>query len=187
MIRRPPRSTQQETLFPYTTLFRSGRERHEHGLSVKIRNPGSRNHEKREQPNAASHIQPKNRREMSLRNVVRLYDRRAETEPVEQIGKSGKNNHHSQQSKDLRRKQPCQKNTDSDRNDLIKASPQDAPGQTGKNFLPKDAHQRSGISIRSSVTLASELPRDTSTSISLCGLPCRDNRPPFAAKDQLRQ
>ena len=23
MIRRPPRSTQQETLFPYTTLFRS--------------------------------------------------------------------------------------------------------------------------------------------------------------------
>ena len=24
MIRRPPRSTQQETLFPYTTLFRSG-------------------------------------------------------------------------------------------------------------------------------------------------------------------
>ena len=26
MIRRPPRSTQQETLFPYTTLFRSGLE-----------------------------------------------------------------------------------------------------------------------------------------------------------------
>src|SRR5213079_2201103 len=25
MIRRPPRSTQQPTLFPYTTLFRSGR------------------------------------------------------------------------------------------------------------------------------------------------------------------
>src|SRR5213075_3441947 len=25
MIRRPPRSTQQGTLFPYTTLFRSGR------------------------------------------------------------------------------------------------------------------------------------------------------------------
>src|SRR6186997_3655233 len=28
MIRRPPRSTQQPTLFPYTTLFRS---RHRHG------------------------------------------------------------------------------------------------------------------------------------------------------------
>ena len=27
MIRRPPRSTQQETLFPYTTLFRSPRDR----------------------------------------------------------------------------------------------------------------------------------------------------------------
>src|SRR3546814_3041368 len=27
MIRRPPRSTRTDTLFPYTTLFRSGRER----------------------------------------------------------------------------------------------------------------------------------------------------------------
>src|SRR3546814_1842505 len=28
MIRRPPRSTRTDTLFPYTTLFRSARERH---------------------------------------------------------------------------------------------------------------------------------------------------------------
>src|SRR3546814_1399653 len=28
MIRRPPRSTRTDTLFPYTTLFRSHRERH---------------------------------------------------------------------------------------------------------------------------------------------------------------
>src|SRR3546814_2809438 len=28
MIRRPPRSTRTDTLFPYTTLFRSGRFRH---------------------------------------------------------------------------------------------------------------------------------------------------------------
>src|SRR3546814_5219136 len=28
MIRRPPRSTRTDTLFPYTTLFRSGRLRH---------------------------------------------------------------------------------------------------------------------------------------------------------------
>src|SRR3546814_3396541 len=28
MIRRPPRSTRTDTLFPYTTLFRSGRWRH---------------------------------------------------------------------------------------------------------------------------------------------------------------
>src|SRR5881628_3100971 len=28
MIRRPPRSTRQSTLFPYTTLFRSGMLRH---------------------------------------------------------------------------------------------------------------------------------------------------------------
>src|SRR3546814_3425879 len=28
MIRRPPRSTRTDTLFPYTTLFRSGRPEH---------------------------------------------------------------------------------------------------------------------------------------------------------------
>src|SRR3546814_12131971 len=28
MIRRPPRSTRTDTLFPYTTLFRSGRDEH---------------------------------------------------------------------------------------------------------------------------------------------------------------
>src|SRR3546814_7992574 len=28
MIRRPPRSTRTDTLFPYTTLFRSGPDRH---------------------------------------------------------------------------------------------------------------------------------------------------------------
>src|SRR3546814_7068426 len=31
MIRRPPRSTRTDTLFPYTTLFRSGRARPESG------------------------------------------------------------------------------------------------------------------------------------------------------------
>src|SRR3546814_7848221 len=33
MIRRPPRSTRTDTLFPYTTLFRSHRPRH-HGSTV---------------------------------------------------------------------------------------------------------------------------------------------------------
>src|SRR3546814_10053223 len=28
MLRRPPRSTRTDTLFPYTTLFRSGRQNH---------------------------------------------------------------------------------------------------------------------------------------------------------------
>src|SRR5881396_3950078 len=31
MIRRPPRSTRYETLFPYTTLFRSAHGLHDHG------------------------------------------------------------------------------------------------------------------------------------------------------------
>src|SRR3546814_14683838 len=33
MIRRPPRSTRTDTLFPYTTLFRSGVERHFDGAT----------------------------------------------------------------------------------------------------------------------------------------------------------
>src|SRR3546814_4636543 len=32
MIRRPPRSTRTDTLFPYTTLFRSGRDERLSGL-----------------------------------------------------------------------------------------------------------------------------------------------------------
>src|SRR3546814_12888389 len=34
MIRRPPRSTRTDTLFPYTTLFRSGRQRGGSGAGV---------------------------------------------------------------------------------------------------------------------------------------------------------
>src|SRR3546814_6785510 len=34
MIRRPPRSTRTDTLFPYTTLFRSGAERVEQVVDV---------------------------------------------------------------------------------------------------------------------------------------------------------
>src|SRR3546814_19570334 len=37
MIRRPPISTRTDTLFPYTTLFRSGR----HEPALAIRKPGS--------------------------------------------------------------------------------------------------------------------------------------------------
>src|SRR3546814_16744795 len=40
MIRRPPRSTRTDTLFPYTTLFRSGyeprMERNEHGTIARV-------------------------------------------------------------------------------------------------------------------------------------------------------
>src|SRR3546814_7388181 len=36
MIRRPPRSTRTDTLFPYTTLFRSGRHRAETAGDVSV-------------------------------------------------------------------------------------------------------------------------------------------------------
>src|SRR3546814_12635831 len=39
MIRRPPRSTRTDTLFPYTTLFRSGRLR-PHGRLLQLRGYG---------------------------------------------------------------------------------------------------------------------------------------------------
>src|SRR3546814_18109204 len=50
MIRRPPRSTRTDTLFPYTTLFRSGRrvrlqrQRHRAG-SVQRETPGHPRHQ----------------------------------------------------------------------------------------------------------------------------------------------
>src|SRR3546814_15076855 len=34
MIRRPPRSTRTDTLFPYTTLFRSGSQRTDAGVAA---------------------------------------------------------------------------------------------------------------------------------------------------------
>src|SRR3546814_5330360 len=36
MILRPPRSTRTDTLFPYTTRFRSARRQHEHRLAPRI-------------------------------------------------------------------------------------------------------------------------------------------------------
>src|SRR3546814_11193062 len=42
MIRRPPRSTRTDTLFPYTTLFRSGRGRRLRPGSAPWRAPDSR-------------------------------------------------------------------------------------------------------------------------------------------------
>src|SRR3546814_1585826 len=40
MIRRPPRSTRTDTLFPYTTLFRSGRCTRRQGGAVAARRSG---------------------------------------------------------------------------------------------------------------------------------------------------
>src|SRR3546814_12289171 len=37
MIRRPPRSTRTDTLFPYTTLFRSGRQGSRPGIGASFR------------------------------------------------------------------------------------------------------------------------------------------------------
>src|SRR3546814_14160278 len=39
MIRRPPRSTRTDTLFPYTTLFRSGRVCEQNGIEHRLTKP----------------------------------------------------------------------------------------------------------------------------------------------------
>src|SRR3546814_1994582 len=41
MIRRPPRSTRTDTLFPYTTLFRSGRWKFFGGLPIEASGGGA--------------------------------------------------------------------------------------------------------------------------------------------------
>src|SRR3546814_5503944 len=53
MIRRPPRSTRTDTLFPYTTLFRS-RER-----QISLRDDRACPRPGRNAPHPASHIPPK--------------------------------------------------------------------------------------------------------------------------------
>src|SRR3546814_13124513 len=44
MIRRPPRSTRTDTLFPYTTLFRSARGRADAALPAERLGTGARSH-----------------------------------------------------------------------------------------------------------------------------------------------
>src|SRR3546814_4642580 len=55
MIRRPPRSTRTDTLFPYTTLFRSG-PRHERARTPERgrRDPADRVGRRRGRPDAAT-------------------------------------------------------------------------------------------------------------------------------------
>src|SRR3546814_4629479 len=43
MIRRPPRSTRTDTLFPYTTLFRSLNRHHPSGTFAPVKNPATAN------------------------------------------------------------------------------------------------------------------------------------------------
>src|SRR3546814_1115831 len=62
MIRRPPRSTRTDTLFPYTTLFRSGGEPASGGKRLGNRQPGeARGGEEPVQPVPATRLggQPK--------------------------------------------------------------------------------------------------------------------------------
>src|SRR3546814_11428664 len=59
MIRRPPRSTRTDTLFPYTTLFRSEEDRcrQEEGEEVVAKpSPGGRRPRKRERKNISHGI-----------------------------------------------------------------------------------------------------------------------------------
>src|SRR6188472_4753714 len=58
MIRRPPRSTRETTLFPYTTLFRSGARsrRWQRSRSRCCSSPGTRSEEHTSELQSQSHI-----------------------------------------------------------------------------------------------------------------------------------
>src|SRR3546814_4443790 len=72
MIRRPPRSTRTDTLFPYTTLFRSGgqdaKKHHPHldfGIEQSVRQKGQchpKNREKHISAGKHSQMEPPNRK-----------------------------------------------------------------------------------------------------------------------------
>src|SRR3546814_8205046 len=81
MLRRPPRSTRTDTLFPYTTLFRSPRERL--GRSLCLSEPDGRRHSglqgdpraRRRGPEAASGAGPRHRSEehtSELQSLMRI-------------------------------------------------------------------------------------------------------------------
>src|SRR3546814_14482370 len=65
MIRRPPRSTRTDTLFPYTTLFRSGRE----GLAL-----DTREHQKRCEGEEDDHLAEHGRFDYLLRSTHRFFE-----------------------------------------------------------------------------------------------------------------
>src|SRR3546814_6816055 len=59
MIRRPPRSTRTDTLFPYTTLFRSHRPETRHKALRRIRRSRHRAFPRRRRPRRASQRRPR--------------------------------------------------------------------------------------------------------------------------------
>src|SRR3546814_2187318 len=79
MIRRPPRSTRTDTLFPYTTLFRSDRRlRHLEEQQRRQREPDHEGIEaeiglRRDQPGAAGAIADENQPEKGQRYVEQRF------------------------------------------------------------------------------------------------------------------
>src|SRR3546814_9443916 len=75
MIRRPPRSTRTDTLFPYTTLFRSVRSRGARmSLSTRVPTPSSwppGNHGKRT-ANSASAVNRSEEHTSELQSLMRI-------------------------------------------------------------------------------------------------------------------
>src|SRR3546814_12415870 len=68
MIRRPPRSTRTDTLFPYTTLFRSGQRR--------LRARGGGHRALQDRPASPALGKPELRRRPARRRGIRAGDRR---------------------------------------------------------------------------------------------------------------
>src|SRR5216110_509721 len=77
MIRRPPRSTQAHTLFPYTTLFRSNNDNRMFRLCFgRVSQPGSAYDERASPPGGAASSQKRRRRQRPPRTGPERIDLR---------------------------------------------------------------------------------------------------------------
>src|SRR3546814_19584312 len=75
MIRRPPRSTRTDTLFPYTTLFRSFRLEREAGRDRRAEAQDLRLHQCLRAPSRGPHRHPRRRSEehtSELQSLMRI-------------------------------------------------------------------------------------------------------------------
>src|SRR3546814_4279742 len=79
MIRRPPRSTRTDTLFPYTTLFRSRDRRAVRGLS------GGHGQRRAQGPRLPDHRRTRSRRTRALRGRRRLFRSEEHTSELQSL------------------------------------------------------------------------------------------------------
>src|SRR3546814_1300503 len=87
MIRRPPRSTRTDTLFPYTTLFRSARPFLRGRPDLRCGRASARSQETADRPHRSRDVQKRAERRMteSIANEVRSEEHTSELQSLMRI------------------------------------------------------------------------------------------------------